>query len=362
MTVIPLFKVFMAADAAERVRDVLQSGMIAQGPAAAAFERALCDDIGTPDVVCVSSGTAALTLACRMIARPGKTEVLVPALTCAATAWAVLAAGLKIRWADCGPHDGNLSPEDVKSKIGPDTAAVIAVHWGGTPCDLSTLRAVCDPYGVPIIEDAAHAWGAKQYGARLGLHGNYVCHSFQAIKHLTTGDGGCLICPNGGESARARRLRWFGLDRSSSADFRCEQIIPEWGYKFHMNDVAAAIGLANLPHVAGLVERHRDNARKLDMALRKIPGLEPAQRSPDSSAWVYTVLVENRDHFQKAMRDRGVHVSPVHSRLDVHTAYFRREPLPGIDALSRNMTCLPCGWWVTDDDIAVIERAASKGW
>jgi dTDP-4-amino-4,6-dideoxygalactose transaminase len=159
--------------------------------------------------------------------------------------------------------------DDLRRKISPQTAAIMLVHWGGYPNDLDRVRDVqreCQSrfgFMPPIIEDAAHAMGSKYAGRRLGCHANYTVYSLQAIKHLTAGDGGILLCPDQEQSEKARLLRWYGIDRRNSMDFRCGHDIADWGYKFHMNDINAAIGLANLELLEDTLARHYDNAGKI---------------------------------------------------------------------------------------------------
>src|SRR5205807_5156441 len=132
---------------------------------------------------------------------------------------------------------------------------------------------------------------------------NFACFSFQAIKALTTSDGGLLITPSEALCREARLARWFGLDRDNKLDFRSSQDIADWGYKFHMNDVAASIGLANYPHVRGLVARNKENAHSYYHELRDVPGLTLPERREgfDSSYWLFTILVQNRPAFVRAM-------------------------------------------------------------
>jgi len=279
--VIPLFKVFMTPAANGKVAEVLSSGHVAQGPRVDEFENRLTKLLDTPfDVLAVNSGTSALHLAYHLIGIELGSEVIVTPMTCAATITPLIQLGAMIVWADVQPT-GAIDPDSVASLITKRTRAVIAVDWGGTPCDYKRLRMLV-PTHIPIVEDAAHAMLAGRQGrsiASFAAQDNiYVCYSLQAIKHLTTGDGGLLVCPSSEATERARKLRWFGLDRKSLADFRCAQDISEAGYKFHMNDIAAAIGLANLEHLDHVVGAHQLHAFTLH---QHIAAIEPAIRRPE---------------------------------------------------------------------------------
>ena len=333
---IPLFKVYMSPEASARVDEVLQSGYIGQGPQVEAFEGALGELLGTPEPpLTVNSCTSAIDLALHLIGIQPGDEVITTPVTCTATNSPIVTRGARPVWADVDPLTGLIDPADVARKITRTTKAIVAVDWGGALCDYAALRSL----GLPVIQDAAHSLLA-------GIGGDYVCWSFQAIKHLTTGDGGALWCPRE-QLERARLLRWYGLDRRGKADFRCEQNIQEVGYKYHMNDIAAAIGLANIGAVRRLVELHRANA---DHYQDEIESYEIARGplDPQSACWLYTLLPKDRPGFIAHMADYGIACSPVHARNDTHAAFhFPNGPLPGVDFFASRNVAIPVGWWLT---------------
>lgn len=377
---IPLFKVAMSADAGRLVSDVLSSGYIGQGPRVEEFEGALRDRIGNPNVVTVNSATSGLHLALHMVAGPGRPggpdpsapgEVLTTPLTCTATNWPILANGLRIRWVDVDPATLNVDLTDLARKITERTRAVVVVHWAGYPVDLDRLRDILDDaertFGTRpvVIEDCAHAWGATFGGRPLGNHGNIAVFSFQAIKHLTAGDGGLLVLPDQQLAERARLLRWYGIDRARGDSFRCEHDVAEYGFKFHLNDINAAIGLANLVEVDDRVARHRDNAAFYDRELKDVPGIRLTERADDrhSSFWIYSLLAERRQAFMARLAERGVASSPVHHRNDTHScAREYRQLLPGLDAFADQIVSIPVGWWVSDTDRQHVVDTIRAGW
>lgn len=372
----PLFKVFMADEAPAAVAEVLRSGYVGQGPKVDVFEAELRRAFDAErDVLTLNSCTSALDLALTLAGvGPGDVVVTTP-MTCSATNSPIVTRGAKIIWADVDPVTGLIDPESVDRILRRVTpAAVVAVDWAGRMCDYNRLREVCHWHpnvNVPIIEDAAHAPLATmngRYQTRVG--GDYICWSFQAIKHLTTGDGGALLCPDAATTERARLLRWYGLDRTSKADFRCEQDITEVGEKFHMNDLAAAIGLANLPHLREVVKRHRDHARAYHGLLEGTPDVTLPPPDAGSSWWLYTILVDDRADFQAFMAAHGVATSQVHRRNDEHTAFTAAEyrvilrdasteapfggARPGLDHFAAHQVSIPVGWWLEDADVTRI--------
>lgn len=351
---IPLFKVHMPDTVVGPLTETLLSGYIGQGPKVDLFEKGLGPWVGLSNAVAVNSGTSALHLALHLAGVGAGTEVISTPMTCVATNSPVLCVGAQIVWADIDPWTGNIDPLDVERKITGKTRAILAVHWGGYPCELGALGAVAAKYGVALIEDAAHAFGATYRGKKIGSVSPYTTFSFQAIKHLTTGDGGLLTVRSNDEYRRAKLLRWYGIDRETPRrDLRCEEDIKEIGFKFHMNDLAATIGLEQLKTVGRVLEAHRANAAAYDVAfadLRRVKKLRYA-KDREGSYWLYTIRTPDPDGFLTFMAERDVMVSKVHVRNDLHTAFrpFRKN-LPGVDEFSAMEMSIPVGWWVGEGE------------
>lgn len=373
---IPIVKVEMAEEASTAVEQVLASGMIGQGPVVDRFEKALRERIGNPHVATVNSATSGLHLALHLATTPRTTsteapEVLTTPLTMVATNWPILALGLRPRWVDIDPTTMNVDLEDLARKITPSTAAIMVVHFAGYPVDLARLESILDDaertYGFrpTVIEDCAQAWGSTYRGASLGNHGNPAVFSFQAVKHLTCGDGGLMVLPDTVTTERARRLRWFGIDRDAPQRGMTRENIQEWGYKFHMNDISAAIGLANLEHVDGSLAERRKNAAFYDEELSGISGLTLTERRSDCdpSFWVYPVLVERKKEFTDKMTDAGIMVSQIHERNDHHSAVRDHTSLlPGVEEVVDHMVCIPVGGWLSKEDRQHIVDTIKSGW
>jgi len=358
---IPLFKVFMPESIFEPLRKVLLSGYIGEGPRVEEFERQLGPWFGNNNVLTVNNGTSALQLALRLANVGYGDEVVSTAMTCSATNEPILALGAKIIWADIDPWTANIDPEDVARKITPKTKAIMCVHWGGYPCELDELNAIAAEHGIKLIEDACHAFGSTYHGKPLGSHSDFACFSFQAIKHMTTVDGGALVCKSESDCERGRLLRWYGIDRKCKRkDLRCEADIAEYGYKFHMNDVTAAIGLEQLKYVAETIEKHRANAARYDEAFRGLDTVRPLKYKNDrrSVYWLYTMRVKDPQKFMEHMKKAGITASQVHARNDMHTMFRDfRAVLPGVDEFTSEQVSIPVGWWLTDEDLTGIINA-----
>ena len=299
---IPLFKVFMSKKASEKASKVLESGFIGQGSVVDKFESQLKEWFKLDYLLTTNSATSAEHLALHMLKKdsnndkvfdgvgsynshwvglkPGD-EVLCTPLTCTATNWPVLANNFKIKWVDVDENTLNMDLDDLERKITPNTKVIYLVHWGGYPVDLTRIDKIQNKtermYGFKpvVIEDCAHALGSEFDGKKIGSHGNICTFSFQAIKHLTSVDGGLLIVPHKELFDRGKLLRWYGIDRENTSrkDFRCEGDIKEWGFKFHMNDVNASIGIENLKIVDDNIKIHKSNGQYYNKNLLDIDGV-----------------------------------------------------------------------------------------
>ena len=377
---IDLFKVHMAPTAAEEVAKVLNSGYIGQGPKVDEFENQLKDYFNHDFVQTVNSGTSALHMALHLLKKPNINwpgiqegdEVLATALTCTASNFPILANGLKIKWVDIDPTTLNMDLDDLARKITPKTKAIILVHWGGYPSDLNKVKQIQDKaeelYGFKpaVIEDGAHSFGSKYMGKHIGTHGNLTMYSLQAIKHITSIDGGLLLSPHQELHRRGKLARWYGIDRDSNRkDFRCEADIEEWGFKFHMNDVCATVGIENLKHANELIKKHQSNAAYYDKHLKNVKGVTLLDRHEghESAFWIYSMLVDNRDGFYKWMKECGIVVSQVHERNDKHSCVKDfRSSLPTLDKTIGKIVSIPVGWWVNNEEREYIVDCIKKGW
>ena len=381
---IPLFKVFMSEKASHTVSDVLSSGYVTQGPEVEKFEDVLKEFFDNDRVVTTNSATSALHLIFHMLKEYGLGEnkikidepedhVLTTPLTCTATNWPIISNNINLKWVDVNPENCNMDLSDLENKLNQNTKAVVVVHWGGYPVDLERLKEIQinfeKKYGFKfvIIEDCAHAFGAKTEGQKIGNTGNISTFSFQAIKHLTSVDGGCVNFNCDEDVERAKLLRWYGIDRNENRkDFRCESDILNVGFKFHMNDVNAYIGRMNYEPVSNeLLQKHIENGHYYNQNLKDIKDLELMNYSDnlDIPFWIYTIKVKNRDKFMKHMESKNIIVSRVHERNDKHTATKAYQTnLPLLESFIDEMVCIPVGWWVGENERKYILDSIKEGW
>jgi len=374
MNNIPLFKVNLPKDIHLTLQPVLESGFISEGPKSKEFQEKLQEWLGNPYTATVNSGTMALTLAYRLAGVGPGTSVIASPMTCLASTEPILSLGGRVIWCDIDPNTGNLDPRKLEELIEEDTVAVSFTDWSGTPCALDEIVDICERHGLKTIEDAAHSFGAAYKGNKVGSLGtkvSYTCFSFQAIKHMTTVDGGALACSNKEDFDRAVLLRWFGCARGhNSSPVKWSGDVVEPGYKGHMNDVNSAIGIESLKTIDSIIDAHKKNGKRLLELLKDDPRVEclDIPEYIDSAFWIFTIKLEDAAHRKKVSEEltlNGIGNNIVHTRNDSYSL-FQDEPtsLSGMTTFSERMLNIPCGWWLTDADVehvAAALRAAANG-
>ena len=344
------------------LEEILYSGYIATGQAVYDFESLFSDFIRNKNMISVHAGTDALHLAYILAGIRVGDEIISTPMTAEPTNTSIAMMGAKIVWGDVDPANGLLDPNSVRKLITEKTKAIILVHYAGMVCDLVEFNKISNEFNIPIIEDAAHALGSKYNGNMIGSNADYTIFSLQAIKHMTTVDGGVLAMKNGEQMERAKRLRWFGLSKDKS---RLENDITEVGYKYAMNNVNATIGKVQMQYLNEVLDKYISNGKFYDKALQYISGVELVRYNvnTESSYWIYTMKVERRDDFCKMMEANGISASPLHHRSDTHSIFKESKcDLPNMDKWYNEFVHIPCGWWVSLEDREKIVETIKKGW
>ena len=361
---LPLVKPYIAPcdELMPAIESVLYSGYIAEGEAAWRFEDELKNFLDNTNVLAVQSGTAALHLALLLLNIGPGDEVISTPMTSEPTNTTIAITGAKVIWADVDPNTGLLDPKSVREKITERTKAIMLVHYAGMVCNMDEFNKISEQTGIPIIEDAAHALGAKYQGKMIGSNSRFNCFSFQAIKHLTTVDGGAISFKNIEDIAPARKLRWFGLDKNVP---RLENDITRAGYKYGINNLIGIIGQIQLKHTPEVISKYISNGKFYDQALKGIAGvtLVPYYENTEPSYWLYTLKVEGRESFIKMLEEIEVTASPLHHRSDTHSVFAEsRCELPNMDEWYSKFVHIPCGWWVNEEMREKIVSAIKSGW
>jgi len=372
---IPVMRPWLGEEEAAAAAAAVASGWVAQGPRVAEFEEAFAAAVGAGHAVAVSSCTAALHLALVAAGIGPGDDVIVPSLSFIATANAVRYVGAQPVFADVDLATQNLTPQTVEPHLTGRTRGVILVDQAGIPADLDAIRALCDPLGAVVIEDAACAAGSTYRGRPAGAGAALAAYSFHPRKLITTGEGGMVTTPDGPVAARLRRLREHGMDVSAADRHRSRQPVieryTEVGFNFRMTDVQAAIGLVQLGKLGRMVARRRQLAERYRLLLSGIPGLamigDPGYGSTNYQS--FCVLLPrgfpvSRDDLLSALAEAGVSARRGIMAAHLEPAYADHPhlPLPVTEQLTARSLILPLFHEMTEAQQDVVVSAVDAAW
>lgn len=343
----------------ENLDKVLSNKIIADGEVVREFEERVGEFLGNIYsankfyTIAVNSCTAALHIAYILSGVKEGDEVITPVLTCTATNHPILWLGAKPVFADIQKDTLNIDPEDIRKKITSKTKAIVVMHNGGMPCDMDEIMAIAKEHNLKVIEDCAQAFGGEYKGKKLGTIGDFGCFSFQAIKTITSGDGGMIVCSEK-DYNKAKRLKWFGIDRdkqkqrkslvpSKFAELFDQRVmtfdIDETGYKYNTNNIIASIGLANLEKIYEWLEKRKKIA---DIYRANLPEECLLKESPGHANWLFQIIIKNRIDFQEEMGRRGIETNMVQVRNDIYQVFGgKRQDLPNMNELESSYVSLP---------------------
>lgn len=368
MKSIPLFGVVKLPEMEAAALDVLRSGRIANGDYVAKFEAGIGQIIGQSNVVSMVDMTSAIFLALYLAGVSEGDEVLTTSFACMSTNSAIAQCGAVPVWVDVKPHSVEIDLEDLISKVSTKTKAVILYHVAGYPGPAKELATLCQERGIALIEDCDNALYASRDGVPVGSHGDFAVYSFYPTRQINTTEGGALVCKSADMAARARKLRRFGIDsatfRNAIGEISPSSDIPEIGWAFTMNNLCAALGYAQLPTAQSRVLKTQDNALKLTHLVDELKGVRVVPLAPGSlpAYWVLLLFVENRDVVLESMKRQGVMASCVHQRNDTYSGFGAgaSHHLPNTTYLQDHILAIPCGWWLVDEDLAVVAKTLAS--
>lgn len=367
----------------EELDSTLESRWLGQGPKVDLFEKEFADYFNAAHTVAVNSCTAALHLSYILAGIFPRDFVISPVFTCTATNHMLLQREAKILFADVDKSTLNIDVKHVSQLLQKyPVKAIIGVHIGGDPCNINKLLALGKDCDVPVIFDAAQALGSTYDGQDICADDNCgfaTTFSFQAIKHITCGDGGMLCFPSYGEAyaSRAKQLRWFGIDRArrnkefawqpwNSRGITVDQY--EAGFKYQMTDIAACFGLVGLKYLDFIVSHRRRIAGIYRQHLGQFSGIQLLRDDAVTPSWkssysLYGFLVDDRTGFCRAMQDRGVETSVVQLRNDIYSVFGGwRQKLPNMNEVERKYIYIPINPKITTEDAEAISHEILKGW
>jgi dTDP-4-amino-4,6-dideoxygalactose transaminase len=335
------------AEEAAAVADVLESGMLTQGPVTAEFEQELAWACETTHAIAVSSGTAALHLAVLALRLQPGDEIIVPAYTFPATANVVALSGLRPVLVDVDPITMNIDTD--KIEVGPRTRAILPVHLFGRPCHMEALP------DLPMIEDAAGALGARRRGHPCGGLGLAACLSFHPRKIVTTGEGGAITTSDEAIAAEIVRFRNHGWRSLAAGD------MPEPGLNYRMSDILAAVGLPQLRRLDELLDERTRIADGYAERLRDLPVVIPTADDGDIHGWqAYVIQVENRDEVLAGLRGQGIECQIGTFALQLLEPYRDQGSFPGAEHAFEQALALPFHTRLTHSELDRVAETLDK--
>ncbi len=357
---IPLFWPYIPKkEILKEISETLDTRWIGQGPKVNKFEREFGKKFGYDFPLFMNAGTSALELAYHLVGLKEGDEAIVSILDCTAGQTGLLRRGVKIVFSDIEKETFNMEPSDVESKISKKTKAIIPVHLGGVPVNKRIFE-IAKEYKIPVIVDAA------QHLEPTKLEGDYICYSFQAIKHITTCDGGMLCLNNKEEYERAKRLRWFGIDRelkerkNYQAWEKREMTfdIEEVGYKYQPTDIDACFGLAAIGDLDNVIKYRR---MLVDEYRKGLKGLEKLSIVAGGSAWLMGILTEKRDELSDFLNKRNIETNLIHLRNDIYKVFGgKRLELPNMNYIEPKYLYLPLNTKVTKENVNYICKSIKE--
>jgi perosamine synthetase len=334
------------------------------------FEEALKKYLGAKYVIAVNNCTSALHLAVDALGIGKGDEVILPSITFVGAFQAVSATGATPVPVEIYPDTILIDIEDVKSKITPRTKAIMPVHYTGNPCDLDALAKIAKEHKLRIIEDAAHAFGSYYKGKKIGSFGDIVCFSFDSIKNITCGEGGAVICQEPELADVLRQKRNCGIKRLNQSSTTWKERAPVFevnmqGFRYHMSNINAAIGLAQLKKIDGFIARRREICRKYSRAFKDIPGIACLPVNYDNVApHIYVIRVRNglRDGLMEYLKnldiETGINYMPNH----LHHFFARKKvSLPATEKAYQEILTIPLHCGLTDDDVDKVIQGVTEG-
>lgn len=352
------------------VKKVFDTGWLGLGAQVFEFELALQKFLGAKNVVCTNTGTTALHLAIDVLGIGKGDEVIVPSFTFVATIQAITATGATPVFCDIHADDLNIDSSEIKRKITDKTKAILPVHYRGYPCDMDEIADIAQNKDLFVIEDAAHSFGSSYKGKKIGSFGDITCFSFDPIKNITCGEGGAVVFQDDKLLERIQQKRILGIDKDTWSRYRNERSwfydVVTQGYRYHMSNISAAIGLIQLKKYDRMNQRKIEVAKRYDAAFSGIEGITLLRNDgyKDMGLFVYITKIiggrrnEIMDYLGKKGVGSGIHYIPCHE-----FSFYKQEGvyLPVTEQIYNEIITLPLFPDITDAQVETVIDAVTSG-
>jgi dTDP-4-amino-4,6-dideoxygalactose transaminase len=360
----------LGAEELAAVREAFDLGYFGMASKVLEFEEAVRKYLGAPYVITTNNCTSALHVAVDALGIGKGDEVITPSLTFIGAFQAISATGATPVPVDVYPDTLLINIEDVKRKITPRTKAIMPVHYAGNPCNLDALAEIAKEHKIRIIEDAAHAFGSYYKGKKIGSFGDILCFSFDSIKNITCGEGGAVICFDAALADILRQKRLCGMKRPGQGSSKWKERVPfvevnMQGYRYHMSNINASIGLAQLKKIDSFIARRREICHRYDSAFKNIPGISCLPINYDNVApHIYVIKVKNGlrnkliEYLKNLDIETGINYVPNH----LHRFYARKNvSLPVTEQAFQEILTIPLHCGLSDSDVDKVIKSITGG-
>lgn len=359
----------LGAEELAAVKEAFDYGYFGLAAKVIEFEEQLGKFLGAKQVAATNTGTSALHLALDALGIGKGDEVIVPSLTFVSSFQAISATGATPVPCDIYPETLLMDIDDVHRKLTARTKAVMPVHYTGNPCDMSALLEIGKEHNIRIVEDAAHALGSYYQGKKIGSFGDIACFSFDSIKNITCGEGGAIVYQDAELSDIFRQKRLLGIDRKSHTSSWKERSwfyqVKTQGFRYHMSNINAAIGLAQLKKVDLFIFRRREICRRYDSAFTEIPAIGCLRINYDDVApHIYVIRVKNgrRNDLMEYLKNLDIETSINYIPNHLHPRYADKAvSLPETEKAYEEILTLPLHFGLSDDDVAKVIQGVIEG-
>jgi perosamine synthetase len=364
---LPVSRPSIGQEELKEVEKVFSTGWLGLGSTVFDFENKLKDYLGAKNVVAVNTGTTALHIALDAFGIKEGDEVIVPSLTFCASVQVITALGARPVFCEINPDNLNMDVSDVKKRITAKTKAIMPVHYCGQACDMDALMEIGKNKNIAIIEDAAHAFGSSYKGRKIGSFGDVTCFSFDPIKNITCGEGGAVVLSNDKVAEEIRRKRILGIDKDTWHRYKNERSwfyeVTTQGYRYHMSNINAAIGLAQLKKFDAFIARKKEIVRRYNEAFYDLKGLMLLDWNlKETAPFTYIIRVRDgrRDEMMDFLKDRGVGTG-IHYIANHIQPFFQKyaTALPVTEQIWQEILTLPLYVDMTDDDVNLVIKAVT---
>jgi len=365
---IPVARPSIGKEELSAINNVFETGWLGLGSVVFEFENKIKEYLPVANVIAVNTGTTALHIALDAFEIKSGDEIITPSMTFAASIQAITQTGAVPVFCEIRENDLNIDIDDLRKKITSKTKAIMPVHYCGKACEMETLLEIGKKYNIKILEDAAHAFGSSYQGKKIGSFGDAACFSFDPIKNITTGEGGAVVLADNEMAEKIRRKRILGIDKDTWHRYKNERSwfyeVVEQGYRYHMSNINAAIGLEQLKKLNLFIERKREIVKQYDAAFVSMKGIKILENDYKETAqfcYIIRILDGKRDKLMEYLKNEGVgsgvHYIPNHLQ-PFFKAYATKLPIT--EMLGEEIITLPLYFNMTDKDIALVIKSVKE--